>query len=820
MTKKLFLLASIFFTLLVNSQDGSVDATFNAPDLGYGNGDGPNGFIYSREILPDGKSLIAGNFTVYNATTVNRITRLNPNGTIDSSFNSGTGANGPIYSVTSQQDGKILIGGEFSNYNGTTVYGIARLNTNGTIDNSFNVNTNANEYIYAINILPNQKIIIGGEFNIIESSVSRSNICRLNTDGSLDNSFSYQNNSILGTVKNIIVQPNNKILLGGTFAVYNEFGTQISEKIFRLNDDGSFDSSFNAIAHFDFYITSIALQQDEKIIVGGAFSSVSSTVQNKIVRLNTDGSLDLSFQTNSGFDDVVHSLLVQQNGKIIVGGSFTTYQGASHENLIRLNTDGSIDNLFVPSKDTNFYSLLEQNDQKIFVGGVRLNSNGSLDSNYNKQTGFNNFIQTIVTQQDGKILVGGNFLSYNGELTKFITRLNMDGSKDTSFNSNSADNRIRSISVLPNDKIIIGGEFFNYNGQPIKGIARLNSDGTLDTNFNIFGTGIGGSNVVNVTTIQSDGKIVIGGMFNSYNGVSTNRIARLNNDGTLDTSFTIGTGANNTVIAIAIQQDEKIIVGGAFTSFNGIGVNKIVRLNQNGSIDSSFNVGSGFDFQVFSIQIQPDGKIIVGGSFSNYNGESAKKIIRLNSDGSVDTTFNIGDGANLSVNTISIQNDGKIIVAGNFNTFNNNSVNRIIRLNSNGTVDSSFVVGNGINYQVNISCIDSDGKIILGGAFTSYNGHGKNRILRLNGPNTLSSSNYEIPNNIRITNENGYLKIISNSLNLSSISMYNVLGESLYQKGEMNSDIITIENSFIQNQILFLTIQFSNGTVKKLKFIP
>ncbi|NJM80864.1 MAG: delta-60 repeat domain-containing protein [Flavobacterium sp.] len=275
-----------------------------------------------------------------------------------------------------------------------------------------------------------------------------------------------------------------------------------------------------------------------------------------------------------------------------------------------------------------------------------------------------------MTQQDGKILVGGNFQSYNGELTKFITRLNVDGSEDTSFNTGlGPDNRIKTISVLPNDRIIIGGEFFNYDGQAVEGIARLNADGTLDTNFNMFGTGFSGIGIVNTTAVQSDGKIVIGGLFNTYNGVNTNRIARLNSDGSLDSSFTIGTGANNTVLAIALQQNGKIIVGGAFTLFNGVSSNKIVRLNENGSIDTSFSTGIGFDFQVFSIQIQDDGKIIVGGTFSSYNGTNAKRIIRLNPDGSIDTSFNVGEGANISVNTISIQNDGKIILGGNFNTF-------------------------------------------------------------------------------------------------------------------------------------------------------
>ena len=110
--------------------------------------------------------------------------------------------------------------------------------------------------------------------------------------------------------------------------------------------------------------------------------------------------------------------------------------------------------------------------------------------------------------------------------------------------------------------------------------------------------------------IQSDGKILVGGTFFTYNGVSANRVIRLNSDGSVDNTFVTGTGFNNYVLSIVIQSDGKILVGGGFTAYNGVSANRIIRLNSDGSIDNTFVTGTGFDNYVYSIAIQSDGKIL------------------------------------------------------------------------------------------------------------------------------------------------------------------------------------------------------------------
>ena len=333
--------------------------------------------------------------------------------------------------------------------------------------------------------------------------------------------------------------------------------------------------------------------------------------------------------------------------------------------------------------------------------------------------GANGEILTTAIQPDGKIIIGGNFTTYNGTTRNRIARLNTDGSLDTTFNPGSgASHSIQTMVIQSDGKIIIGGYFTNYNGAARNRIARLNTDGSLDMTF-FYGTGTNGW--IYSIILQSDGKIIIGGDFTTYNGTTRNLIARLNTDGSLDVTFNPGSGANYVIYTTAIQSDGKIIIGGAFTSYNGSARACIARLNTDGSLDATFNPGIGANNVIYTIAIQSDGKIIIGGDFTTYNGASRNRIARLNTDGTLDTTFNSGTGASTLISTATIQSDGKIIVGGNFTTYNGTAKNRIARLNNDGTLDTTFNLGSGASSKIQITAIQPDGKIITGGWFTTYN---------------------------------------------------------------------------------------------------
>lgn len=305
------------------------------------------------------------------------------------------------------------------------------------------------------------------------------------------------------------------------------------------------------------------------------------------------------------------------------------------------------------------------------------------------------------------------------------------GSIDLTFNPGTgANSSVYASAVQSDGKVIIGGQFTSFNGTTINRIARLNTDGTLD---NTFDPGTGVDNTIYTISVQSDGKIIIGGDFTTVNGTGRNRIARLNSDGSLDVSFTIGSGASGIVYSTAIQSDGKIVIAGNFSGFNGTTRYYIARLNSDGSLDSGFTPGTSHNSYIQSIAIQTDGKIITAGNFTLFSGGSSNYIARLNTDGTADNSFDPGSGTNAIIYSAAIQPDGKIILGGNFTMLNGNTANYVTRLNSDGSADNSFnSAGSGANASVRTVSLEDNDQIVIGGSFTTYNGNSSNRIAVLN----------------------------------------------------------------------------------------
>ena len=431
---------------------------------------------------------------------------------------------------------------------------------------------------------------------------------------------------------------------------------------------------------------------------------------------------------------------------------------------------------------------------------------GSIDLTFNPGISAYGILTTAV-QSDGKIIIAGNFTSYNGIAIKRIARLNANGTLDTTFNPGigpvGISSSVDKISIQSDGKIIIAGGFTSYNGIAINHIARLNANGTLDTTFNPRASV---NRVPATLAIQSDGKIIIGGSFTSYNGIARNGIARLNTDGTLDTDFNPGTGISFSqyyiyyVKTISFQSDGKIIVGGDFASYNGIAINNIARLNTDGTLDTTFNPGSLGARSVYITSVQSDGKIIIARVNSSYQGLTYYGFTRLNTNGTLDSTFKpaIGLGLEDSVSSFSIQGDGKIIVMGYSFLYSPWNRNTFARLNNDGSLDTTFNPGTGADNNINSISIQSDGKIIIMGDFTSYNGIGRNYIARINGDNTLNNFSFNKSSIAIFPNpSNGIYILKNNEINAKkTICIYTLLGQKIY-----DADILTNETFIdISNQ--------------------
>lgn len=368
-------------------------------------------------------------------------------------------------------------------------------------------------------------------------------------------------------------------------------------------------------------------------------------------------------------------------------------------------------------------------------------------SNANLGTGADNRITNIVVQPNGKILVGGGFSSFNGENLNRIVRLNPDGTRDATFSigtgfGNIGNRNVNAITLQSDGKILVGGAFLSYQGSITNSgryLTRLNPDGSKDTSFNI-GTGPTRdcclTTYIDAILVQTDGKILVFGSFTSFNGVSASHLVRLNTNGSVDESFQTGAGLTTYSNSashdyVALQPNGKILVGGASNSYNGVTTGRIVRLNSDGSRDGTFDAGLGFGSSTYPIIIQPDGKILVGGFFSTFNGVSTGRIIRLNADGTRDNTFSIGTGFNNGVYSLLLQSDGRILVAGSFSSFNGTTAPRIVRLNSDGTRDTSFNPGTAFPTSSPFDVIlqrHSWGNILVGGTFTSFDDKSVGRI--------------------------------------------------------------------------------------------
>jgi uncharacterized delta-60 repeat protein len=668
------------FAARLNS-DGTSDSTFVPapvphPSYALGEGDGYNSVIAQ----PDGKVVLGGYYGDYfkdddggdnyppRALTV----RLNANGTTDPSFASASGEYYTgIHTVARQADGKLLIinsGDQMS-----------RLNANGTLDSAFG----ALYGVASVAIQPDGKLLVGGSF-ITVNGTTRNRIARINASGSLDTTFNpgtgvTNDPSSYPYVNYVAAQPDGKVLIAGRFTIFN--GTN-RNGIARLNANGSLDTIFNpgtALAtnnpYSQLYILSSATQPDGKVLIVGSFMmSFNGTNRGRVARLNANGSLDGSFHPGAGMDNSITALASQPDGKVLVAGRFSTVNGTNRNGIARLNADGGLDTSFNPVAGVPWYGfpgdiryVISQLDGKVLIAGsfatvngtnrngiARLNADGGLDTSFNPATEANDSVTAAVLQPDGKIILGGYFASsnpVNGWYSQQLVRLNSNGSRDNNF---TADSQVAhsftagSLVVQSDAKVLVGGIASTFVSDPDNGdywassylLTRLNPDGSRDTSFEAAsGEAEPLSTGVKVVALQPDGKVIFGGEFSTVKGASRNRIARLNANGTLDTTFNPGVGItgsasfeNPALRSIALRPDGKIVIAGFFTAVDGTSVNHIARLNSNGSLDNSFNPGAGGDGIVRSIALQSDGNVLIGGDFLTVKGVLRPYVARLYGD--------------------------------------------------------------------------------------------------------------------------------------------------------------------------------------------
>jgi uncharacterized delta-60 repeat protein len=297
---------------------------------------------------------------------------------------------------------------------------------------------------------------------------------------------------------------------------------------------------------------------------------------------------------------------------------------------------------------------------------------------------------SLMMQDDGKILIG-DYYGYWAEpgvpAFTFLTRWNINGTLDQSFAA-EVNGSVFSIAVLENGKILIGGAFTDVNGERRHNLARLNSDGTLDdswdanTDFEVLNINL----LSNGQIIVSGSFLHIGGDFTLGSGAYRNRIARLNENGSVDEVF--NPNVNGKISSIIILSNGEIYITGDFTEVSGISRNKIARLNADGTVDTEFDF-DGTYLSYFGLNSYQNGQAIVGATEYDSNNLAGRvtTLLRLNSDGSIDEII---EGVNGDVYHIGILDDESLLVGGFFDKVGEISVSNLARITSSGEVDRFF----------------------------------------------------------------------------------------------------------------------------------
>ncbi|RYD89276.1 MAG: hypothetical protein EOP50_17765, partial [Sphingobacteriales bacterium] len=344
---------------------------------------------------------------------------------------------------------------------------------------------------------------------------------------------------------------------------------------------------------------------------------------------------------------------------------------------------------------------------------VVFNANGTRDAAFDQVTGKVDF---LAQQSNGKLVAHGFFFASNGLPARRLTRINTDGTLDTGFLfTDNTDYSIRSIAVLRNDHILLGGRFSAFNGLPRNQLVRLKPDGLVDSAYVPAYRALLAVN--RMLELRSRKLMVVSLYPGPYN--QHRNVLRLSENGGEDSLYNMGTGFNGTPLDLYVQSSGRIIAGGDFYAYNGHNVRGITAIHPDGTRDTSFNPGGvGTDLYVRTIAEQPDGKLLIGGKFTLYNGDTASCIARLHPDGRRDTSFRTGDRfryntSGAGVTSIVVQPDGKILVGGNFYEQVVTGHVNPARLLPDGSTDSTF---HSAPYGVAAMALLPDGKIMIAGA--------------------------------------------------------------------------------------------------------
>jgi uncharacterized delta-60 repeat protein len=615
--------------------------------------------------------------------------------------------------------------------------------------------------------LSDGRVLVGGSFVAIGGQASPRSLAVINSDGSLDMNFQADPNLQIYEVYDAALQPDGKIVIAGWFT---KLPSPFTYFLLRLNPDGSVDTTFNTVG-INGQVFAILVDGD-KILIGGNFTSPAA----HIARLNQNGTPDSAFNgAGSGPDGIVRGVARQSSGKYIIVGEFSNINSLSQVGVARLNANGSLDSSFVPGGFRASTQVAVLNDDSVLVGGDSIcgddlfawyTASGNLKQALAPTPNAFQSITTFLPLSDGGFLIGGWYsaVCINGSPTEHageVWRYASDGTYHTMVTFGSEADML-AMALRSDGKLILGGQ-----GRPetstevgwFDGLALLDlADNGLEK-VAAFHPIVGDEAEISSLSRYSDGKLLVAGNFSYVNGNPRFGLARLLADGSLDASFQpfedqpggwsnaalalsdgravagfghsglylIGLDGSLTdlsafndydrVSVLALQSDGKVLVGSDF----GLGVRRL-RADFSG-IDATFTPGDAYG-GVYALSVQVDGKILVAGDFDKYNNVDVPGLVRLNSSGSVEDSFKpplfmLDEYNTATLYSLTPLSNGKLLVGGDFTTVGGEEHPALVRLNNDGAQDTGFSAPTDF-YTIKSTCVQADNSIWVGGVDATY----------------------------------------------------------------------------------------------------
>lgn len=730
---------------------GPVDPSFNPSAWA-------DGAIYTAVVQEDGRILIGGEFNAVNGQSRHHIARLYADGTLDPTFDTGAGPNGAVLAIWVSPLGDIVVGGTFSAFSGDPQRAyLIRLFNDGSVDQSFQGWVNSN--IYKIVPVPNQKLMICGDFTRV-GDLSRIRVARLSGDGQIDPDF----DSGAGpntTVRTLLPLANGSMLIGGNFTVVNGFPRGY---ICRLLADGVPDPSFPG--QFNGFVSSIVPQFDGKFIVSGAFTADGVDTANHLARLLPDGTPDASFDMSKGANDLVWSTALQLDGSIIAVGRFTQFNGFNKERIVRIQGQPAVFWGEIEFSATRFSASegagsgtievrrLGNTSSAVTVDYAALNGTATA-ADYvgaagklvfgpgdSKKTFSVSIKQDDLIEDDETIQLSPANPSGSavlGGIRRATLVIVNDDRRPTDFGTvdmsgmTGANGVVYDILLQPDGKWLVGGELSAIGSVARLRLARLNANGSVDSSFEPA-TGFNGT--VFALGLQSDRRVVVAGQFMQVNGVNRNRIARLYSDGILDGTFDPGVGPNSDVYSLLVSPDDDIVVGGPFSTFNSdANYSYLSRLLSDGTLATTFTPR--VNSTVWTIALVGTDRLVIGGDFSSVGGLVRTRLASIKLDGALVAGFDPGTGPNSTVRALRVLPDQRVLTGGSFNNYAGKPAQYLARIGTDGALDTSFAGSASLNSTVWSLAIQPDGKIVATGDFTSFGGSPQGYLARLSGEGLL-----------------------------------------------------------------------------------